>query len=229
MTPQAFTEHILAQPPGAVIFDLDGTLLDTEPLYSVASQRVLDQFGCIYTPELKKRSMGGSSTRSAQLVLDEYALPLSASEYLAQREIHLLELFADVSEIDAAGQFVTAIKQAGIPLGLATSSHAAIRDLKLEDRPWADLFDVVISGDHPKLSRSKPDPDIFLLCADQLQVAPQHCIAFEDSPNGVEAAKRAEMQVCALLSPYVDSQDLSRADHIFSSYRDLCAFISNWS
>ena len=228
MTPQAFTDHILAQAPGAVIFDLDGTLLDTEPLYSVASQRVLDQFDCIYTPELKKRAMGGSSTRSAQLVIDEYALPLTASEYLARREIHLLELFADADEIDAAGQFVTAIKQTGIPLGLATSSHTTQSNLKLGDRPWADFFNVVIYGDHPDLSRSKPDPDIFLLCADQLQMAPQRCIVFEDSPNGVEAAKRAGMQVCALLSPYVDRQDLSRANYVFSNYRDLIPFIANW-
>ena len=73
------------------------------PLYSIASQRVLDRFDCIYTPELKKKAMGGSSTRSAQLVIDEYALPLTASEYLARRQIHLLELFADTDEIDAAG------------------------------------------------------------------------------------------------------------------------------
>lgn len=228
MTPQTSTDDILAQPPGAVIFDLDGTLLDTEPLYSIASQRVLDPFDCIYTPELKKRAMGGSSTKSAQLVIDEYALPLTAGEYLARREIHLLELFANADEIDAAGQFVTAIKLSGIPLGLATSSHATQSNLKLGDRPWAHIFDVVIYGDHPDLSRSKPDPDIFLLCADQLQLAPQHCIVFEDSPNGVEAAKRAGMQVCALLSPYVDSQDLSRADYVFSSYSDLIPFISNW-
>ena len=59
-------------------------------------------------------------------------------------------------------------------------------------------------------------------------MAPEQCIVFEDSPNGVEAAKRAEMQVCALLSPYADSQDLSRADCVFSSYRDLMTFIANW-
>ena len=229
MTPQTFTEHILAQAPGAVIFDLDGTLLDTEPLYSVASQRILDRYGCIYTPELKKRAMGGSSTRSAQLVIDEYELPLTANEYLTWRGLILFHICANVSEIDDAGQFVTAIKQAGIPLGLATSSNATLSDQKLGDRPWADFFDVFICGDHPNLFRSKPNPDIFLLCADQLQMAPEQCIVFEDSPNGVEAAKRAGMQVCALLSPYADRRDLSRADCVFSSYRDLMTFIANWS
>ncbi|MDZ7684238.1 MAG: HAD hydrolase-like protein [Gammaproteobacteria bacterium] len=68
--------------PAALIFDLDGTLLDTEPLYSMASQRVLDAYGHVYTPELKRRVMGGDSHTSAQVVIDEFGLPLTSHEYL---------------------------------------------------------------------------------------------------------------------------------------------------
>jgi len=220
--------HILAPRPGAVIFDLDGTLLDTEPLYSIASQRVLDPYGNIYTPELKKRAMGGSSTTSAQIVIDEYDLPLSAKAYLALREEHLLALFADISEISGAGDFVSAVQTSTVPLGLATSSHADMCALKLDGLPWASAFDVSICGDHSSLQRSKPAPDIFLLCAERLNINPSDCIAFEDSPNGIEAAKSAGMKVCALMSPYVTREDLVDADLIFSDYAELLDYTSLW-
>ncbi len=222
------SNHILDNPPNAIIFDLDGTLLDTEPLYSIASQRVLDPFGNTYTAELKKRSMGGDSTKSAQYVIDEFDLPLTTTEYLNRRERYLIELFADVAEIGHAGEFIDAIGASQIPIGLATSSHESLCSLKLRGKHWASAFDSVICGDHGELKRSKPEPDIFILCARELGVDPATCVAFEDSPNGVESAKRAGMRVLALLNPYVEMQDLARADMVFSSYGELLSYARHW-
>ena len=222
------SDNPLSKRPGALIFDLDGTLVDTEPLYSIASQRVLDPFDKVYTAELKKRSMGGSSTKSAQLVIDEYNLPLTAEEYLETRQKHLIDLFANVDDIVGAGDFVSASRGQNSLMGVATSSHEALCNLKLKGKPWATDFDTIICGDHADLKRSKPAPDIFLLCARALEADPADCVAFEDSPNGIEAAKQAGMKVCALLSPYVDLADLDSADFVFSDYRELLPFVMNW-
>ncbi len=70
--------------PSALIFDLDGTLLDTEPLYTIASQRVLDPYDQVFSPELKKRCIGRDSRQSAQITIDHASLPLSVDEYLAR-------------------------------------------------------------------------------------------------------------------------------------------------
>jgi pseudouridine-5'-monophosphatase len=211
--------------PAALIFDMDGTLLDTEPLYSQASQKVLDLYNVVYTPELKQRCIGGDSHTSAQIVIDEYQLPLTSQEYLEAREVHLLELFRTVPEMPGAGRFIHATGSKGARLGLATSSHQHLVDIKLGQRDWADRFGTVVCGDDQALNNGKPAPDIFLLCAERLQVDPTQCIAFEDSPNGVKAALAAGMQVVAIESPYVEKEALDGASAYIQDYDELSEFV----
>ncbi len=204
-----------------LIFDLDGTLLDTEPLYSEAAQKVLDPFGHTYTLELKTKVMGGDSHRSAQLTIDEFGLPHTADEFLKERESHLEVLFPDAVEIEGAGDFLSWGRESDRLLGLATSSHSHLCDLKLMKRTWRDVFNAVVCGDHNDLERGKPAPDIFLLCADKIGVAPGDVVVFEDSRNGILAAKAAGMIVVAIRSPYTDDDDLREADIKVDNFREL--------
>ena len=103
MQPAKYATMMKIPRPAALIFDLDGTLLDTEPLYTTAAQKVMDPYGAIYTMALKRQAMGGDSRRSAQLAIDHGQLPLSVDEYLQQREVHLRDLFADAAEMPDEG------------------------------------------------------------------------------------------------------------------------------
>jgi pseudouridine-5'-monophosphatase len=213
--------------PEAFIFDMDGTLLDTEPLYTDASQKVLDPYEVVYTAELKQRCIGGDSHKSAQIVIDEYSLPLTSQEYLDAREVHLLELFKTVPEMPGAGKFIHRLNGIGASIGLATSSHQHLVDIKLDNRDWAQHFHSVVTGDDEHLQQGKPNPDIFLLCAKRMGVNPKNCIAFEDSPNGVKAALAAGMQVVAIDSPYVTSGALKGATTQIGHYDELENYIAS--
>lgn len=214
--------------PDAIIFDLDGTLVDTEPLYSIASQRVLDAYGQIYTAELKQRCMGGAARVSAQIVIDEFGLPLTPEAYLALREQHLIELFKQSPEIPGAGEFIAAAYANGVRLGLATSSHRHLRDIKLADKFWAPLFAANICGDDPNLEHSKPAPDIFLLCAAALEVSPERCVVFEDSRNGVMAATAAGMTVVGVTSSHAAPGDLDLAAFTVDDFHEALTLIEDW-
>ncbi|MDA0979518.1 MAG: HAD-IA family hydrolase [Proteobacteria bacterium] len=203
------------------IFDLDGTLLDTEPLYSQAAQKVLDPYGHTYTMELKRRVMGGDSTRSAQLTIDEFDLPMSAAGFLAAREAFLEELFPAAEEIEGAGSYLYQLHNAGISLGLATSSHTHLCELKIGHRDWRQLFAAIVCGNDPEISRGKPDPQIFQVCATRLGVDPARTVAFEDSRNGILAARAAGMFVVAVRSPYTTEADLADADLQIENFREL--------
>jgi len=210
----------LSRDVAAYIFDLDGTLLDTEPLYTEAGQAVLEPFGKVFDPALKRRTMGGDSRTSAGIIIQHYGLPLTVEEFLSQRQEILLKLFPDAPEIRGAGAMLARLRGQAARLGLATSSHQDVCDLKLASREWADCFDVVICGDDPRLSRSKPDPQIFLLCAEELAAPPSSCLVFEDSPIGIRAATAAGMTVVAIASPHVARSDLSEASLIVEDLDD---------
>ena len=220
--------NTVLEQPAALIFDLDGTLLDTEPLYTIATQRVLDPYGAVFTMELKKRCMGRDSKRSARITIDQFDLPLSVDQFLNDREVFLRELFEDAPEIKGAGQFITDLSGTRLPFGLATSSHQHLCDLKLSSKPWGGFFNQIICGDHPQLKHGKPEPDIFLLCAEKLGVNPNHCIAFEDSPSGIKAAQAAGMQVIAVNSPFVDPEELSGAAITMTAFDELDSLLKGW-
>ena len=203
--------------PAALLFDLDGTLLDTEPLYTLASQRILDRYGATFTMDLKRRTMGGDSRVSAQIVIAEFDLPLMVDEYLDERGGHLRDLFVSAPEIAGAAEFLSHW-HGRIPMGLATSSPREMADLKLLKRSWKDMFDVVICGDDDTVGAAKPAPDIFLVCAEALGQQPAGCVVFEDSPNGVTAANAAGMRAFAIRNQYADDEALAAAYRLIDGW-----------
>ena len=207
--------------PAAIIFDLDGTLLDTEPLYTAAAQRVLDPHGHTYTMALKRKVMGGDSMRSAQLTIDEFDLPMTAKEFLAARESYLEALFPGAEEMPGAGDYLRHLNSTNVPTGIATSSHSHLCDLKISQRDWRSLLSTIVCGDDAELHKSKPEPDIFLLCAQRMGINAEDIVAFEDSRNGVLAAKAAGMTVVAIESPYTTPEDLQEADLVIENYHSL--------
>jgi pseudouridine-5'-monophosphatase len=184
-----------------VVFDLDGTLLDTEELYSEAAQRVVGRYGKTYTRELKHKTMGGDTLRGAQLVVDTLELPITAEEYVKAREDELYALFENVSPMAGAEKLVAQLTERGVPFAVATSGHRELTIHKLSKQRFLRDVSVVVCGDDPRLEDPKPAPDIFLLAAGELGVDPEDCCAVEDSHNGVLAALSAGMRTIALADP----------------------------
>lgn len=214
--------------PSAIIFDLDGTLLDTEPLYTIATEQIVAPFGKHFDLSLKQKIMGGDARVGAATVIAALELPLDIDDFLARRETLLRDLFAETPEIPGAGDFLHFLSSKGLQIGLATSSHQTLCELKLSNHKWKGLFDKVVCGDDPKLAHPKPAPDIFLMCAELLSVEPGNCLVFEDSRNGVVSALAAGMEVVAIDSPYVKPGDLNDAICIIKDYLEAQVHVGHW-
>jgi pseudouridine-5'-monophosphatase len=182
-----------------VIFDLDGTLLDTEPLYTIAAERVCAGYGASFTLELKRLIMGGDTESGAELVVRTLSLPIGASAYIEERERVLEQLFPSLEPKPHAPALVDELTKRGVAMAIATSGHRRITREKLAYQSFLDPITTQVCGDDPRLARGKPAPDIFLLAARELQVAPECCVAVEDSVLGVQAAVAAGMRTVALV------------------------------
>lgn len=211
---------ILQRPATAVIFDMDGVLLDTEPIYTRATQVVAARFGKQYTWEIKRQIMGRDPRFGAQLVIESLDLPLSVDDFLVQMAHQLDELMPHADAVPGAERFVAELSECGVPLALATSSGRRLFEIKSARHSWFQRFDATLCGDEGGL-RYKPAPDIFIAAAAKLGHPPERCVVFEDSLAGVEAARNAGMQVIALLDPRQDPAAFELATHRISSYSKL--------
>ena len=128
-------------PIRAVLFDLDGVLLDTEPLYSDATQAVLDGYGKRFEWSLKRDMIGRSDIEGAELLVSRLGLPLSAREYLALYEPLLEGLFATVPPMPGAEDLVAALHSRGVPQAVATSSRLRLFELKSKPHAWFARFE----------------------------------------------------------------------------------------
>jgi pseudouridine-5'-monophosphatase len=204
-----------------VIFDLDGVLLDTEPLYTEATQRIVAPFGKVFDWSTKRHMMGRDALYSARHLVSTLELPISPEEYLRQKDPLLLELFPDAKQIPGAPELVRSIKTKGLPCAVATSSIRAHFELKIQKHDWFSLFDALVYGDHPGVRAAKPAPDIFLVAADALGAEPENCLVFEDSLAGVSAAATAGMRVIAIPDPHLDAAEYCQAHRVIRSYAEL--------
>lgn len=213
---------MLTRRPRFAIFDLDGVLLDTEPLYTKATAHVAARFGKVYDWSVKRDCIGRGTLEAARIIVDALALPLSPEALVHERDLVLTALVARAPAILGAEAFTRALAARGVPLAIATSTEAPLFSIKATaHRAWLGIFGATVCGDDPRVARAKPAPDIFLAAAHDLGAPPESCLVFEDSPFGVEAARAAGMRVIALPDPAMDRARYASADAVVAGFADL--------
>ena len=208
--------------PTAVIYDLDGVLLDTEPLYTQVTQEIVGRYGKTFDWSIKSQMIGRPSLESARTLVAALELPISPEEYLSERAVRLEQLFRDAPAMLGAERFTREVAAHGLPQAVATSSERRLFELKtLRHQRWFEIFRAIVTGDDPRVHTGKPAPDIFLRAAEDLGVAPAECLVFEDAPAGVAAARSAGMQVVALPDPGMDRARYFDADLVVDAFADV--------
>eukprot|EP00834_Sanchytrium_tribonematis_P000125 NODE_3_length_80033_cov_0.932970.p41 type:complete len:241 gc:universal NODE_3_length_80033_cov_0.932970:8266-7544(-) len=177
----------------AVIFDMDGLLLNTEDIYTEATSKILARFGITYTWDLKMKLMGLDQKDAANLLIQKTNISLTPEEYLIERNNLHRELFPNCKILQGVQKFVSHLKYFNIPIAVASSSHRSAFDLKTKNhQELFSMFSVVVLGDDPELKRGKPNEDIFVLAAQRLGVERSSSIVvLEDALAGLDAANRA--------------------------------------
>jgi len=212
----------LPRPATHVIFDMDGVLLDTERLYTQATQQIVGRFGKTFDWSVKANMIGRPAMDSARYLVAALGLPISPEAYLSERSVIFEELMPTAEPMPGAVDLTAALVGHGVPLALATSSSRDMFELKtLRHRAWFGCFSVVVLGDDPRVERGKPAPDIFLVAAEGLGAPPASCGVIEDAPAGVEAARAAGMQVIAVPDPAMDRTRFGDADLVVASLSEI--------
>jgi pseudouridine 5'-phosphatase len=210
-----------------IIFDNDGLLLDTEPFYTKAHEAVAARFGKSFDWTVKSKMIGLRAEDSARIMIEALQLPITVPEYLKARKHLLEEQFPNAEPMPGAVRLTRHLHDAGVPQAVATSSDRRHFDLKItRHHDWFGIFECVVTGDDPEIKRGKPAPDIFLLAAEKLKASPEHCLVFEDSPAGVEAARAAGMFAIAVPDPHMDERAYTSAHQIIRDLNDL--ELSRW-
>ena len=199
----------------AFIFDMDGVIVDSEPLHSRVKMEMFEHFGLHFDAGELAQYMGRTSADIFSDVLArEHRTDVTAEEIADYKHRRYLELVEEgaLTPIDGSLDLIGRLQAAGVPLALATSSWRRVVDAILSDWQLEDVFTSVISG--ADLPKSKPDPAIYRLSAEALGAPPAACTVLEDTSAGVAAAKGAGMRCIGFRSPHSGVQDLSRADVI---------------
>ena len=203
------------------IFDLDGTLLDTEPLYTVAIDELLAPYGRRLRPEVKSRMMGREVAEAGAILINALQLPFAPKDYVTMLEPILRRVMGGAAEIPGAGEFVAALAQRGVGVALATSSHEELALHKLAARPLRAFFRAMVFGDDARVERPKPAPDILLEAAQRIGAEPAACVVFEDSLAGAQAARAAGMEVVVVAGGPHSAQHVPWALAHVPDFREL--------
>jgi len=210
--------------PKAVIFDLDGVILDSEPLHFEADRRTMSVYGGGLPDEVLISYVGVSGRDMWADLITRYGIPDTLEGVLAHQKAHKLALMAEMelAAIHGIPELLRHIREAGMALALASSSPMYYIEAVLAKLGIAGFFRAVASGE--EVPRSKPSPDVFLLAAERLAVDRRDCLVIEDSAHGVRAAKTAGMLCVGYVNPTSGEQDLSGADLVVSSFADTTLY-----
>ncbi len=196
----------------AVIFDMDGVLIDSEPLYMEQERRSFARHGVTLNKNQLSRFVGTTQHHMWSAIKNEYALTESLDSLMTQHHQQLVHMMSSVPLSPMAGsqKLLDVLNKAGVPCAVASSSPRELVNIILHRTGLRTYFNNIVCGDDVKLS--KPNPEIFLLAAKQLGILPEECLVIEDSCHGVTAAKAATMFCIGLINASSGRQDLSKAD-----------------
>ncbi len=205
----------------AVIFDMDGVIVDTEHFFFQAAQEIMEQEGHTITDTYFYTFTGTTDEYTWRTIKEDYQLPETADAYIS-RILDVVERLKEEQGLtfyDGVKEFIQTLHQKGYQLAIASSS--GMDDIKtvITTLGVEDYFDELVTGEW--FEESKPDPEIYLDTARRLGVDPEQCLVIEDSHNGAKAAKDAGMTCIGYVDPKYPPQDLSITDATVSDFKEI--------
>lgn len=213
------------RPIHALIFDMDGLLVESESLAGEAIVALFRRHGREVDLDAGdgQRLIGMRMREILAIVADMYGVALPTDTLAREfEELRLTVLQGRLQPMPGAKELIAFAQDAGIPMGLATSGVRGYADAVLAETRLAGSFAVEVTGED--VARGKPAPDIFALAATRLGVSPAHCVVFEDAPNGIAAAVAAGMRAVAVPNVYTRELAFSPLPH--ATLPDLHAAIT---
>jgi len=207
----------------AIIFDMDGLMIDSEKLYMKAEIELAASFGKTVPSETLRNMMGRKTLDSLEIYKKDLGLSVSAQELADIREVRVLQMLKENTE-PMKGLFEiidTFYNQ--LDLAIATGSTKAIADIAIDSLKLTDKFKLIQTCDN--ILKGKPDPEIYLTVVSKLKLEPFECVVLEDSENGILAGKRAGCYVIAVPNEHTVSHNLSPADWVVSDLFEACEII----
>ncbi|HEY6607661.1 MAG TPA: HAD family phosphatase [Candidatus Limnocylindria bacterium] len=203
----------------AVIFDMDGLLLETEELWLAAEAELFRRHGAVFTREDQMRVMGTSFDVTGRYFAERLGWPFERRAELVEESTALMHdmVRREVAARPGAVELVSVLRARAVPLGLASNSPRFLVDDAMATSGLTDAFDAIVSADdvpHPK-----PAPDVYLEVCRRLGVEPVDALALEDSVSGITAAKAAGLTCYAV--PQFAETDVSAADRVIASLTEL--------
>ena len=198
------------------IFDMDGTLFDTEKYYRKAWFEAAPEFGEEPNVTFTEAVSGTSSGEEFARIINSFYPNIDAPAYLAR----VIELVHDWSEenlivMEGVEKILSFLKSAGVKCAVASSSPTELIERNLRRTNLRGYFDEIVGGD--QVSNGKPAPDIFLLAAERINIAPNDCYVFEDSRNGILAANAANCTPLLIVDQYKPDNDIKKICTVFQN------------
>ncbi|MGN0350537.1 MAG: HAD family hydrolase [Roseburia sp.] len=212
----------------AVIFDLDGTLVDSMWMWRDIDIEFLGKKGIPFPEDLQEKIEGMSFTETAQYFKEHFPLEESVEELKAiWNEMAMDKYLHTVPLKPGAKEFLNYLSENGIKMAIASSNSKELIQAVGSVYDFDQYFSSIVTSCSVK--KGKPFPDVYLEAAKQIGVAPEDCLVFEDIVKGIEAGKNAGMEVCAIFDEYSADQDEEKrmiADYYIKDYRELLKKVS---
>jgi len=203
----------------AVLFDMDGTIVDTEPYWIAAEYRLVESFGGTWTDEHAHALVGNALITSAEYLREHGGVDLPPEEIVERLLDEVVRATREaVPWRPGAVELLAELGGRGVPCALVTMSYDRLARVVLEKLP-AETFGALVTGD--QVVDGKPDPEAYLTAAARLGVEPRQCVAIEDSPTGVASAEAAGCTVVAV--PHNVPIEPAPGRRLVASLRDLSA------
>lgn len=201
----------------AVIFDMDGLLIDSMAYWVKADHIFGKLFGIKVTEEMIKYFTGRSELENMKWIKEKFGLPNEIEDLLDKRRKETDKIYThQCLPMPGAEELLKSVKKSALQSGLASGSPFYNIEMVMNRLNWREYFDKMVSADHVN-HVGKPDPSIYLYTADLLGVHPENCVVFEDAENGIVAAKKAGMKCVAVPNKKWSFGDMSGADLIVDS------------
>lgn len=211
----------------AVIFDMDGVIVDSEPLSDQHEAMLFPQLGIDLSQMSPQRSFRGMNAKTLWTTLKvEYQLQDSLEDLIKHGRasyMSFLENLPEIPIVPGTRELIQALSETDAKLALASSGNPKRVALFLERLELARYFEIVVHGDD--VVHGKPNPEVFLIAAHRLSIKPNSCVVIEDSTAGISAAKTAGMLCLGFGGLAHNHEDLSAADTTFSNFHELADFV----